>query len=107
MSQYKTEKRKIWEKHIEKWKSSGLSQVEYCRQNNVKVKSLRYWKQRVGRLGSAPALVELPAFRATPVFTPQAAPQLCLVINQRYRIEIGKGFDSEDFERVVRVLGRI
>lgn len=106
MSQYKTEKRKIWEKHIEKWKSSGLSQVEYCRQNNVKVKSLRYWKQRVGRLGSAPALVELPLFKS-PVPLLSHTPQLCLVINQRYRIEIGKGFDSEDFERVVRVLGRI
>ncbi len=54
-----------------------------------------------------PALVELtfPKPLSAPVLS--SHPQLCLVIGQHYRLEIGKGFDSEDLERVVRVLGRI
>lgn len=107
MSDYKTAKRRHWENHIEKWKLSGLSQVEYCCQNDVKVKSFRYWKRRVGRLGGAPALVEVPfAQPITPCVSP-VPPQLCVVIKQRYRVEIGKGFDAEDLERLLRLLVRI
>jgi hypothetical protein len=104
---YKSEKRRFWEKHIEKWKGSGLSQVEYCRVNDVKIKSFRYWKRRVGRLGCAQALVEVRLPKTLSIPIPPAHPQLCLVVGQHYRIEICKGFDSEDLERVVRMLGRI
>jgi hypothetical protein len=107
MSIYKTKKRRFWEEHLEQWKQSGLSQVEYCRIRDVNVKSFRYWKQRVGRLGNAPVLVELPPFKSVPACASQTFAQLCLIVDRRYRIEIGKGFDSEDLERVVRVLGRI
>lgn len=103
---YKSEKRRYWESHIEKWRASGVSQVEYCRLNNVSIKSFRYWKRRVGRLGCAPALVELPLVKSAPVYLPVSSPQLCVVVD-RYRVEIGKNFDAEDFERVLRVLGRI
>jgi hypothetical protein len=62
--------------------------------------------RRIGRLGYAPGLVELPILKSLPVSLLPPPAQLCLVI-ERYRIEIGKGFDSEDLERVVRMLGRI
>lgn len=107
MSDYKTAKRRFWENHIGKWKLSGLSQAEYCRQNDVKVKSFRYWKRRVGRLGGAPALVEVPFPRPLPSSPCAVSSQLCLVINQKYRIEVGKGFDPEDLERLLRVVVRI
>jgi hypothetical protein len=29
-------KRKFGENHIQAWQQSGLTQVEYCRQNNLK-----------------------------------------------------------------------
>jgi len=106
MGVYKSEKRRFWENHIERWKTSRVSQVEYCRLNNVNIKSFRYWKRRVGRLGCTPALVELPLVKSAPVYLPGSSPQFCVVVD-RYRVEIGKGFDSEDFERVLRVLERI
>jgi hypothetical protein len=104
---YKSEKRRFWEKHIEMWKESGLSQVEYCRVNDVRIKSFRYWKRRVGRLSCAPALVEVPLPKSLSIPILPAHPQLCLVVDQHYRVEIAKGFDPEDLERVIRVLGRI
>lgn len=106
MGAYKPEKRRFWEEHLKKWKVSGVSQVEYCRLNDINIKSFRYWKRRVGRLGCAPALVELPLLKYAPVCPSPSYPQLCLVVD-RYRIEIGKGFDPGDLERVVRMLGRI
>ncbi len=107
MGIYQLEKRRFWEDHINKWKISGVSQVQYCLQNNINIKSFRYWKSRIGSVGSTPALIELPIYKSAPVCLSPPPPQLCLVVGQNYRIEIAKGFDSEDLERLVRVLGRI
>ena len=30
------EKRQFWENHVQAWQQSGLTQAEYCRQNNLK-----------------------------------------------------------------------
>jgi hypothetical protein len=102
----KAGKRSFWEKHITGWKTTGLSQMEYCRVNRIGIKSFHYWKRRIGSGNSMPALVELPFHNSSPVSILSPCPQLCVVVD-RYRIEIGKGFDSEDLERVVRTLGRI
>lgn len=101
------ERRRFWEKHIEKWKASGVSQVQYCRLNDINIKSFHYWKRRIGRLGCIPTLVEVPLLKSAPVYLSSFSPQLCLVVDQRYRIEMAKGFDPEDLEHVVLVLGRV
>ena len=33
-NQQRTENKKCWQHHIEKWKASGLSQAEYCRKDS-------------------------------------------------------------------------
>jgi hypothetical protein len=90
------------EEHISQWKSSELSQVEYCRRNKISLKSFQYWKGKTKR-SCASALVELTLPKPLPVPLLSACPQLCLVIGRQYRIEIAKGFDCEDLERVVRI----
>jgi len=103
-------RRRFWETHLEQCNESGLSQAEYCRSNKISLKSFQYWRRKSKRTDSpeqaAPALVEVPLSRALSVPDSSAHPQLCLVVD-RYRIEIGRGFNSEDFERVLLVLGRI
>jgi hypothetical protein len=102
----RAERRRFWENHIEKWKSGGLSQAEYCRQNGINIKSFHHWKRRTGHLCCKPVLVELPLPETlSPSFSPSSrSPQLCLE-SGRFRIEISQGFDAGDFERVVRILG--
>ena len=106
MGRYSPEKRRFWEECIRQWEASGISQIEYCRQNDVNIKSFRYWKKRISRQECTPALVELPLSKTSRFSASPACPQLCLVVD-RFRIEIGKGFDAEDLERVVRMLVRI
>lgn len=104
----KSGKQQFWERHIVQWGGSGLSQVEYCRKNKIGVKAFQYWKRKSKHSGVPATLVELHIPKSLPIPTPRDHhPQLCLVVDQHYRIEIGRGFDSEDFERVVRILGRI
>ena len=100
-------KRSFWEKHIEQWKATGLSQVEYCRVNRIEIKGFRYWKRRTGSGSSLPALVELPVHNTSAVSLLRSCPRFCVVVGQHFRVEIEKGFDPEDFEEVVRVLSRI
>lgn len=43
------EKRELWEDRIKNWQQSGLSQKDYCRQNNLRDNQLTYWKKRILR----------------------------------------------------------
>lgn len=36
-----------WEKVVESWRASGLSQVEFCRKSKIKASKFYYWRRRV------------------------------------------------------------
>lgn len=40
-------KAEIWQQHINAWQASGLSQVDFCRQQNIKQHNLQYWRKRL------------------------------------------------------------
>ncbi|MEN6440240.1 MAG: IS66 family insertion sequence element accessory protein TnpB [Syntrophobacter sp.] len=103
----RSEKQQFWKKHIAQWGKSGLSQAEYCRQNKIGLKSFQYWKRRSKCNSAPPALIEVPLPRPAVAQLLPANAHLCVVVGQQYRIEIFTGFESEDLERVVRVLRRI
>jgi hypothetical protein len=100
-------KQQFWEKHIAQWGMSGLSQVEYCRENKIGLKSFQYWKRKSKRSNAPPVLIEVPLPRPIVAQVLPTKAHLCVVVGQQYRIEICRGFESEDLERVVRVLRRI
>jgi hypothetical protein len=101
----KSGRRQFWEGHIAQCAASGLSQVEYCRLEKISIKSFYYWKRKSKGRAEVPALVEVPLPGSIPI--PSLYPPLCLVIGRECRIEIGRGFNPEDLEQVIRVLGRI
>lgn len=36
-----------WTKRVAQWQASGLSQAEFCRQNDIKLTTFNFWKLRV------------------------------------------------------------
>lgn len=40
-------KRQFWDNHIQAWQQSGLTQIEYCRQNNLKIHQWWYWRRKI------------------------------------------------------------
>lgn len=38
-----------WEAVISDWRSSGLSQSEYCRRSGIKEHQFSYWKRKLGK----------------------------------------------------------
>ena len=45
----KSEKEKFWEAHIAAWGGSELSQVSYCREQQISCYAFRYWRSRFNR----------------------------------------------------------
>ena len=40
---------KTWLRYVSEWKTSNLSQAEFCRQKNLHPGSLSYWKRQVDK----------------------------------------------------------
>jgi hypothetical protein len=43
----KAEKEKFWQEHIDGWRSSGLSQQAYCRNNHLAMSTFGYWRRKL------------------------------------------------------------
>jgi hypothetical protein len=54
------EKRRYWKEHLDAWRASGLSQVEYCRQHDLSRFQFQYWKRRFQPSAAFPSFIELP-----------------------------------------------
>ena len=89
------QKRSYWKQHIDSWQETGLTQVEYCRQNNLKHHQLVYWKKRFLKTETDVSFVPI---KLEDLLDIPAAPQsasLSLVINNHFKIEIRPGFDVQ------------
>jgi hypothetical protein len=92
---------RYWKSNIERWATSGLTQTEYCRRNDLSKARFTYWKRKFKRQN-------LPV-----EFVPLSIPAnihktgLKLNLGQGVQIEIPDGFTSETLERVLATLRSI
>ena len=97
-------KRRYWEKHVEAWRSSGLPQAQYCRQHNLKVHCLVYWRKKFVRRDQTPVpFVQLKLPKQFPM--PRTAAIKIAV--GKCRIEVERGFDPDTLKKIVRTLGQL
>lgn len=92
----RTENKKVWQHHIEKWKVSGLNQAEYCRKNDLRSRGFGYWKRKLEKQ-NLPELVEVPVSLGVPGV-------LKLNIGHQFQIEIPDGFSSATLGQVLFTL---
>ena len=52
-------RREFWARHVQAWRDSGLTQVAYCQQHELKPKAFAYWIRRHKQASSPPTLVPL------------------------------------------------
>ena len=101
------EKRTYWEGILCRWETSGLSQIEFCRQNDLNRHRFNYWKRRIKKCTMSIPLVQLgglPGFSGKDF--PDAA-KLGLSINGRFHIEICDGFNPVTLEQLIHTLCRL
>jgi len=104
------EKANFWREHVAKWRTSALSQAEYCRQNGVSIKSLGYWKRRFERdqqLPSPPVIVPVPPQHLTPPSLRQEGGALLVHLGHRFKVEIRGDFFAPVLEKLVHTLEQL
>ncbi|HNX76719.1 MAG TPA: hypothetical protein PKM56_13605 [Candidatus Rifleibacterium sp.] len=103
-------KARRWQLHLQTWRESGQTQVEYCRANNLGVKAFGYWLRKDRKTNSPAPLQLIPVtFNAQPQAHPVEKSSTGLYFNfsDRARIEISRDFDRETFSQILSVLARI
>ncbi len=72
-----------WREQVEDWRASGLSQIAYCEQHGLNIKSFRRWRTKLQRT-AATALTLVPISVGAPV----SAPAIRLHSPGGWRIEL-------------------
>jgi len=101
------EKRVYWEEMLCRWEASGLTQIEFCRKNDLNRHRFNYWKRRIKKCTMSIPLVQLgglPSFSGKNFLE---TAKLGLSIDGRFRIEICNGFNPATLEQLIRTLCRI
>lgn len=92
---------RYWKSNIERWATSGLTQTEYCRRNDLSKDRFTYWKRKFKRQDRPVEFIQLPM--PANIHTTG----LKLNLGQGVQIEIPDGFTSETLERVLATLRSI
>lgn len=94
-------KREVWLRHLESWKSSGLSASRYCIENGINKNSFRYWIDRdKGKIKTKKSLVKLNIPQQLPV---SESNNISLKYGS-YELSIPTGFDKAGLNRILDVL---
>ncbi len=93
--------RRFYQKHIEHWRQSQLSQKEYCRQNEIITHRFTYWKKRFADEKSGPTFVPVPLVQN---ITASSASKIDLVITGGFKIQVGPGFDPATLKQLIHTL---
>ena len=81
-------RRQAWARHVQAWRGSGLTQVAYCQQHELKPKALAYWIRRSKQTATPLTLVPLA------VQGPFAAGELLLQHASGWRLALPAGIDA-------------
>ena len=103
----------FWKPHIEAWQTSGLSQAEYARQNQLPPKLFNYHKRRhfkdlnastsTGKTAGGTSLIPVMVTDQAPK-APSKQPGISLVSSGGVRVELAAGFDPTALRQVLSIL---
>jgi len=99
-----------WQRHLQMWRESGQTQVEYCRLNNLGVKAFGYWLRKDRKINNPAPLQLIPVpFNRQPEVNhvEKSSTGLYFNFSDRARIEISRDFDRETFSQIISVLSSI
>ena len=102
MREKNRKKAEYWTGHINKWKESGLKQIDYCRANNLSRQRFTYWKGKNNRKRKSIKFIPVIP-KPTPSLSNNISP-LKIHVGDKFRIEVGEGFSEETLTRLIKTL---
>jgi len=103
-SEHLERKRAYWKQHLENWRSSGLTQLAYCRQHDLKVHQFTYWKKRFVQTEAGITFVPVNIRPADSMASVDSADSLRLIVDGDLQIEITADFDPRLLRRLIATL---
>lgn len=95
-------KAKHWGELIEKWRASGLSQKQWCKEQGIALSTFHYWLHKPASKKSTPAsFIELAAETAYP-----GSSGIELRLGPA-KINLEVDFDADTLQRLVKALGSL
>lgn len=99
-------KQEYWQQQISDWKTSGLSQKQYCLNRSLALSTFCYWKSRINNPKStAPTFFPLTIPTSPP--DPPDAGLALLVGPKRFKIEIKEGFSQIALKKIIATLEQL
>lgn len=93
-------KEAFWKNHFENWKQSGISQKQYCFENNIKLSTFSYWIARLRRKpNDIKGFIEIPGIKTT------KADFIELIIKNKIVIRIRPDIDFDFLITTLQALG--
>ena len=92
--------RPFWQMQIAKWKKSGITQSEFCRQNGLQRSAFGYWRQKLSRapVQTSDDLVEISTKAVS------RSGRLEIIIDHSISIIVENDFDPGLLSKVVGAL---
>jgi len=98
----KLDRQEIWKKHVKSFQKSGLTQRDYCKQNNISYWSFNPWKRRIETSGS----IEMHQIPAEIIQDqPPVNKNVEIIVHDRLRITIPYEILEITLKMILRVLG--
>jgi hypothetical protein len=91
-----------WKQHIENWRTSGLTQADYCRQHELKNYRFTYWKKRFVPADTGITFIPLKIRGNLPAAPSSSS--LRLIMDKDLAIEIQPDFDPRLLRRLIATL---
>jgi hypothetical protein len=92
--------RNFWEHHLEQWQKSGLSQLAYCREHQLKPNRFYYWRRRI--LKPQTRVSFLPV--KLPMDTPPKPQLVRILMPNGCALELEGRDEPEQLERLVKMV---
>ena len=99
-------KQVYWQQQIRNWKTSGLSQKQFCRRESLALSTFSYWKRKI----EIPETKKIKFYPLSlpPQTTPPADSVLLLLIsNKRFAIEIKEEFSPTALKKLISALEQL
>jgi len=94
--------REFWTRHVRDWRTSCLTQAEYCRRHRLTKGTLGYWSSTFNRpKAKGSALVEVGR---TEVRTEERRSPIELMVQRRYLLRLWPGMEPDHLREVLSVL---
>lgn len=99
------ERTELWKQRIEGWKESGLSQLAYCKKNNIPNSNFNYWKKKI--YTPRKDLEELKLIKLPVKVQSLTTCLFTIECPFGYKIQVPESFNSDSLKRLVLDLKEI